>query len=263
MAYARLEVGFHRHPKAIAAGLPGRALYASGLCFCAEQLTNGCVPKGSVPIIAAEAGVKPSVAKTLVAVGLWEDRGDHYYVHDYLERGNPTRAAVLAEREKARQRAERARLSRPKSRRDDGCDGDRSPPASHVNGFSSTSPPSSSSAVNGHADDDDLEVTAEPRVIQALELLGQADFDQAVTDRVPIKTPAKYLAGCIKGRLKTDLRPLLANAADHPDWTAEQLADHRLGRTPAAAPWQCGRCGAGGTPDLHACPFPDQEPEHA
>lgn len=278
MPFARIDTGFHRHPKAGAVGITGRALYISGLCFCAEQLTDGRIPKGSVPIVAAEAGVKPSVADALVEVGLWHDRGDHYAVNDYFDRGNPSRASVLQEREAARARAAKGRASRPNHRGsapepaqqfgrssparapNEQANGRRSSSASHGLDLGLPGFTSSSSAVNGRADDDD-EVTADdPRVEDALAILGQADYDQAVTDGLPIKNPPSYLRGCINGRRLSDLRPLIANAADHPDWTAQQLADHRLGRTPdGPAPPHCDRCGTLGHPTA-ACPdFPDLE----
>lgn len=262
MPYARIDTGFHRHPKASAVGITGRALYISGLCFCAEQLTDGRIPKGSVPIVAAEAGVKPSVADALVEVGLWHDRGDHYSVNDYFDRGNPTRASVLAEREAARQRAAKARASRPESRRDSRrdahADNGRSPSASHgyglgVQGFTS------SSSCEAHEDDDDesAEVTTDPRVEDALAILGRADFDKAVADRLNIKNPPSYLRGCINGRRLSDLRPLTAAAADHPDWTGQQLAEQRLGLVQAAPTVaHCSSCGTRGHTAEHCPAFP-------
>lgn len=238
MPFARLETGFFRHPKGGAAGLHGRALYMSGLCFCAEQLTDGRIPKGSVPIVAAEAGVKPSVADTLVEVGLWHDRGDHYAVNDYFERGNPTREKVLKERDAARTRQERLRASRPVSRRDNGRDDHsdqrRESHDSHSHGLGVQGFTSSSSVVNAGADDDDG-VIIEPRVETALAILGQHDVDRAISDGIEVKNPGPYLVGCTKGRRLSDLRPLAEAAAEHPDWTAQQLADTRLGGTNGAA----------------------------
>lgn len=264
MPFARIDTGFHRHPKAGAIGLHGRALYISGLCFCAEQLTDGRIPKGSVPIVAAEAGVKPSTADALVEVGLWHDRGDHYAVNDYFDRGNPTRASVLAEREAARQRAAKARASRsvvrPTSRReshrDSHADNGRSPPASHGYGLLSQGFTSSSSVVNAGADDDD-DVTTEPRTEEALRILGQADVDKAILDGVAVKATAPYLAGCIRNRRVGDLRPLQADAADHPDWTAAELAEHRLGlarRSPSAPVERCADCELAAPNHLEDCP---------
>lgn len=114
MAWVRLDDGFLTNQKAVIAGLDGRALYIAGLCWCARNLTDGTIDKRALPTIAALAGVQPTVADTLVAVGLWEDQDDSYLVPDFLEY-NPSREKVLAEREAA---AERQRRSREKSRRD-------------------------------------------------------------------------------------------------------------------------------------------------
>jgi hypothetical protein len=85
MAWVRLDDGFMRHPKAQAAGLQGRALFISGLCWCAANLTDGRIPKAMIPLLAFEAGVKPAAAAALVKVGLWDEDGDGYAVHDWLD----------------------------------------------------------------------------------------------------------------------------------------------------------------------------------
>jgi hypothetical protein len=85
MAWVRLDDGFITHPKALAVGPLGRELFISGLCWCATHLTDGQIPKVVVPVLAAQAGVKPALTKTLVAAGLWHDEGDHYRVHDFLD----------------------------------------------------------------------------------------------------------------------------------------------------------------------------------
>jgi hypothetical protein len=85
MAWVRLDDGFMRHPKAQAAGLQGRALFISGLCWCAANLTDGRIPKAMLPLLAFEAGVKPAAAATLVKVGLWDEDADGYAVHDWLD----------------------------------------------------------------------------------------------------------------------------------------------------------------------------------
>lgn len=107
--WVKLDDGFFLHPKAQAAGKDGRALFIAGLCWSAGQLTDGTIPKSSVPVIAAMAGVKPSEAKRLVAAGLWHDRGDEYEIHAYLEY-QPSGSTVRARRDElSAKRAEAGR----------------------------------------------------------------------------------------------------------------------------------------------------------
>lgn len=107
--WVKLDDGFFLHPKAQAAGKDGRALFIAALCWSAGQLTDGVIPKSSVPVIAAMAGVKPSEAKRLVAAGLWHDHGDHYEIHAYLEY-QPSGSTMRAKRDElSAQRAEAGR----------------------------------------------------------------------------------------------------------------------------------------------------------
>lgn len=105
MTWVKLDDAFHRNPKAREAGLRGRALYIAGLCYCSAELTDGAIMKTMLPVLAAEADVKPADARRLVDVGLWVDVGDRYVVHDYLA-WNPT-AAEARERRAKRQAAGR------------------------------------------------------------------------------------------------------------------------------------------------------------
>ncbi|TEU01978.1 MAG: hypothetical protein E3J29_00170 [Dehalococcoidia bacterium] len=95
-------------------------LYICGLAFSNRQLRDGRIPKTHVPKLAnfQHIGIETAqikgnsgplvsfgddvetemLAKLLVAVGLWEDRGDHFYIHDYLE-FQPSREEVEQRRE--------------------------------------------------------------------------------------------------------------------------------------------------------------------
>jgi hypothetical protein len=97
MTWVKLDDGFASHPKTIAAGPHGVALFVTSLCWVARNLTDGRIPKHVLPALAAEAGVKKAVADTLVAVGYWHDRGDHWEINGYLER-NPSRQKVENDR---------------------------------------------------------------------------------------------------------------------------------------------------------------------
>ena len=95
-------------------------LYVCGLAFCNRQLTDGRIPKAHVHRLASfrhiglETGsigpadrpyatvgddVTPEpLADLLVTVGLWEDQGDAYYIHDYLDY-QPSKTEALALKE--------------------------------------------------------------------------------------------------------------------------------------------------------------------
>lgn len=121
MAWFKLDDTWITHPKMIAAGLHGRALWVAGGTHCSQQLTDGRIVKTSLPLIAAQAGVKPSVASKLVELGLWADRGDFYEMPDFLEY-NPSRAQVLAERERWKSNKQRQRDKKRREAEDNSGD---------------------------------------------------------------------------------------------------------------------------------------------
>lgn len=94
--------------------------YVTSICYCARSLTDGLVPTKK----AKEFAGKARVVQELVPA-LWEPVDAGFMVHDYLSY-NPTRATVLAERDKAkdRMRAARSEDVRPNN---DGTNGGSSP----------------------------------------------------------------------------------------------------------------------------------------
>ena len=124
MAWVRLDDGFPDHRKLAELGdyapLCGW-LFVCGLAWSNRQLTDGRLPKTLIPRLATfhhlslETGCVPgmatfgedvtpeALAQLLVQVGFWEDVGDAYLIHDFLEY-QPSRAETLALR-KARIKA--------------------------------------------------------------------------------------------------------------------------------------------------------------
>jgi hypothetical protein len=100
MSWVKLDDGFFRHPKVLAAGRDARELYVAGLCYCGSGLTDGRIPAGAVRVLGAEVEIDQamSAADRLVSVGLWERDGSDFVVHDYLEY-QPSKERVLATRE--------------------------------------------------------------------------------------------------------------------------------------------------------------------
>jgi hypothetical protein len=100
MAWVKIDDQFFMHPKVIAAGRDARDLYLAALTYTAGQLTDGFVPAGALPLIAAMAGVPDAadLAARLVDVRLWEPTAGGYNIHDYHEY-NPSAEQVRATRE--------------------------------------------------------------------------------------------------------------------------------------------------------------------
>lgn len=128
MAWVKLDDQFPDHAKLaqceVFAPLCGW-LYVCGLAYCNRQLTDGRIPKGHIHRLVNFRGLQyvsgsvgkgkdalaqfaddidvDDLAKWLVAVGLWEDNGADYVVHDYLEY-QPSSATIKASRTATKQR---------------------------------------------------------------------------------------------------------------------------------------------------------------
>ncbi|RPK74488.1 hypothetical protein [Streptomyces sp. ADI95-17] len=119
MPFFVVDDGADSHPKMIRAKNAAVGLWTRVGSYVARQLTDGHVP-GEV---AKMYGSAPQITK-LLTVGLWHEHGHtcprcpqprpgDYFMHDYRESGNPSRAEVLARRKraadkKAKQRAAQA-----------------------------------------------------------------------------------------------------------------------------------------------------------
>jgi hypothetical protein len=100
VSWVKVDDQFFRNPKVMSAGRDARDLYLVGLCYCAQSLTDGFIPRAALRVLGAEAEIDEaqSGADRLVKVGLWELAAEGYMVHDYLEY-QPTKERVLATRE--------------------------------------------------------------------------------------------------------------------------------------------------------------------
>ncbi len=82
-------------------------MWACGLSYAAQYLTDGVIARAAVPTLLDFGNVDEfTIADDLVAAGLWEFHPAGYVIHDYLDY-NPSKAQVLAERA-AKQAAGRA-----------------------------------------------------------------------------------------------------------------------------------------------------------
>lgn len=96
--WARFQGDFPTHPKVVRLTDGAFRLHASGICYCAQYLTDGIVPREVVATLVPTYDPKDLTA--LVKAGLWvkDDREAAYRIHDYLE-WNRSRAQINRERD--------------------------------------------------------------------------------------------------------------------------------------------------------------------
>src|SRR5579883_608603 len=105
--WVKIDDNLMEHPKMIAIGIQGRALWLAGLCYANQQMTDGFLPDFMIPTLAARAGVT-DVESTLscmttVYLGqkspVWYRADGGYRIHDYAD-FQPSAEDVRAIREK-------------------------------------------------------------------------------------------------------------------------------------------------------------------
>lgn len=102
MTWARLDDGFHAHPKIDGLSLAARGLFATALSYAAHYETDGQLPERVINYHArGHAGRK--ALKELLEAGLFEPVEAGYSIHDYLDY-NRSREEIEAERVGARSR---------------------------------------------------------------------------------------------------------------------------------------------------------------
>lgn len=110
MSWFKLDDQFHSQPKVIAAGNAAIGLYCRLGTYCADKLTDGFVPTSVARSFMGTS--KELRALTTCPIPdtrpLLDEVPGGYLMRDYLDY-NPSRAAVLAERDKAKDRMARGR----------------------------------------------------------------------------------------------------------------------------------------------------------
>lgn len=114
MPYARLDDGFHSHPTTTRMGNACAGVYARAIAYCACFLTDGYIP---AQVLFGLADSKRQVSR-LVELGCIEERGDAYYLIDYLKH-NPARAEVEERKRDARERVRKHRMNKGLSSEDE------------------------------------------------------------------------------------------------------------------------------------------------
>lgn len=240
-SWIRLATGFARHPKGLAAGPTGRHLFIVGLCWCGEYDTDGRIPGYALVTLAGDAGIpideSGQWADKLVDCGLWEREPDGWQVHDWGQwqttteerevklNGNKERQARWRER----QRAARNQPPEDVTRYEPVSNGHVTAPESESESeskeeselLSSSSSGPLGKPTPGPSDDDD------DTVIQTINQLGEADHAKAIADGVIVRNKPSHRNACIQRRWP-DLPAVRRLHAEHPTWTANQLAAHIL-----------------------------------
>jgi hypothetical protein len=88
MTWAKLDDGFPTHPKILPLSDRAFRAHVLGICYSAQHLTDGFVPRGYVD---------GRASKELVSSKLWEERDNGFRIHDFTQ-WNPSREEVLEER---------------------------------------------------------------------------------------------------------------------------------------------------------------------
>lgn len=124
MSWVKIDDSFATHRKMRDAGMEATCLWVSGLAFCSRYRTNGFVTRGDLSAMWPWADVDHllQLAAKLVSAGLWDDSGDAWTVHDYLqyqlsrEESDSRRAAALKRMQGYRKREEERRSVTPNER---------------------------------------------------------------------------------------------------------------------------------------------------
>jgi hypothetical protein len=87
MSWFRIEGKMPQHEKYAPLSDAAFRLAITAGAWCSENMTDGMIRKTIVPTLTrAPSGKKLSCAiESLVSAGIWEDHGDSYEIHDYLD----------------------------------------------------------------------------------------------------------------------------------------------------------------------------------
>jgi len=115
MTWAKLDDGFHSHPKVREAWYRCPAsigLHVIGITYAADHETDGVVPSWFVAGLFQKPKELESAVSTLTELGMWESHADDFVIHDFLD-FHPSKAALKKRRdaEAERKRKERAEVS--------------------------------------------------------------------------------------------------------------------------------------------------------
>lgn len=99
--FVQLDAEYPTDDEFIEAGPMAELLYIRGLCFCKRKMLDGTISRSQLPAVALGIPSALRLAAKLVDVGLWETRGDGWYIAAWLKR-NKSAAQIKQEREMRR-----------------------------------------------------------------------------------------------------------------------------------------------------------------
>jgi hypothetical protein len=87
VTWFRIEGKMPQHAKYAPLSDTAFRLAITAGCWCSENMTDGLIPKAMVAVLtAAPRGKKlTDSVGSLVRAGIWEERGEHWYLHDFLD----------------------------------------------------------------------------------------------------------------------------------------------------------------------------------
>ena len=100
MSWVYLDDQFPDHPKVVQAGGDAAWLFVCGLAYCKRYGTEGAIPKPQVARL-SDRRQPGKLAARLVDVGLWDDLGDQWQVHDWCEWNKPQASRTEAAKKAA------------------------------------------------------------------------------------------------------------------------------------------------------------------
>ena len=113
LTWATFDDGAASHPKVIRAGAEGVCLWWASILYANKHATNGRIDKDMVCVLYPPLAAKSDkLGAHLCKVGLWDDCGDHYEIHDYSEHQD----RALKTNVEARRAADRERQRRKRER---------------------------------------------------------------------------------------------------------------------------------------------------
>jgi uncharacterized protein YdaU (DUF1376 family) len=252
MGWVKLDDGFFRHPKALAAGSDARLLAIVALCWSGQYMTDGRVPGNALPALAFDAGLSvddaAAAADRLVEVRMWARDPDGWLIHgwDDWQRSREEREAKAqanADRQRKWRERKAAERAEAESRRDSHVsnalrNGLEAEAEAEAEADTSTSPLPSSVVVTqgGPGDDDD-----DRRIKAITDRIGKRQ-----ADRTPVKSNRRGLTRACKANahaeLGDDVARLLAEGLT-PDAVIEQLdPDPNAPKPPPAPVERCAHC---------------------
>jgi len=99
--WSKFDDQFYMNPKIAMLSRDEQDLYIAAIIYCNGQLTDGFIPAGVLPMLAAWSKIEANaqaIACRLLDAGLWETSTNGYNIHDFLD-WNMSKAEVIAMKE--------------------------------------------------------------------------------------------------------------------------------------------------------------------